>query len=255
MQAPGKGWTRFVAFGDTHIPYEDVPALLEVLEVIKWYKPDLIVHIGDLLDGYAVSSHPAKKQGLLIQQEIDMGKAFLSHLRSIQPEAWIHLVQGNHTERLERLLINKAPALRSLQCLGWPKLLELDRWKIGFTPYPDVWEPWGEKGLFQFKHGTSARNSHPGATRWHYMRNAGFASGCSGHTHRGGVSIRKANGFTQVWAETGHLCGPQASEDYIPGNRPDWTTGFVLGTRSPDGEVAMMFARIIDDRAQVPGWF
>src|SRR3954463_15914988 len=51
-----KCWTALV-FTDTHVPYQDDAALQVAYGLIRDVRPKVIVHLGDLLDCYALSRY------------------------------------------------------------------------------------------------------------------------------------------------------------------------------------------------------
>lgn len=253
MKEPCKGATRLAFIPDTHFPFADDAALLDMLDVFRWFKPDIIVHLGDLLDCYLISKHPKTRSPGTLQEEIDQGVAFLAHLRAAFPAAHLHLHEGNHEERLGRLLTSDAPGLSSLRGLAWPELLKLDRMGIGWTPYKTPWMPWGPRGRFEVWHGHKTSTSHPAAVCVKMLKDADVASGVSGHTHRLNLVTHTSGAFTRTWLECGYMACPAVGEEYAV--RPNWQQGYGLGWRLPSGEVVLQGVRVEDGRSILPGWF
>lgn len=208
---------KVIVIPDLHIPYHDKAKLAIALADAK--DADHVILIGDLIDAYSVSSYdknPARKDTL--QDELDQAKAVLHELRASNPTARIDLCDGNHENRLVRLLWQKAPALASLRSLSVAELLGLDDLAItwhsrsGFKAYG-----------WRFKHGDVVHQK-AGYTARKEMESH-RCSGVSGHTHRQGVArITDKEGVSDEWWEAGHLCQP-ASAEYVA--NPDWQAGYL----------------------------
>lgn len=246
---------RLAFLPDTHVPFADHQALAECFDVLDWWQPDAIFHVGDLLDCYTISTHPKTRTVASLQAEIDEAVAILAELRHRHPRARIELLEGNHEARLRKLITNQAPGLASLDGLTWPQILQLERLRVGWTEYPTPLRPFGDG--FVVVHGDVARNGYPAATPVAYLRKR-FCSGVSGHTHRMGWVCRQQDRKTVWWAEIGHLTTPAVCAEYAV--EPDWQQGFAIGTREPDGTLFLWLVPLHREagetkpRAMVPGW-
>lgn len=170
-----------IILSDLHVPFHD-KRLLECwmarLASLPWTGVDII---GDFIDCYSLSrfdSNPRRKN--TFQQEVDQGNEILKEIREIVPDADIRYSEGNHEDRLRKLLWSKAPALAHLRNLDIPNVLGLAdlgiKWHRTEDPYKigDLW----------FTHGDLLRK-HAGAS----ARAKSDAMGGSviiGHTHRMG---------------------------------------------------------------------
>lgn len=219
------------AYGDTHYPYAD-PAVMAIIRAIaQEYQPNFIVHMGDLLDCYPISSYdkdPNRKETL--QDEIDQAREHLAVMRLACPNSRFILLEGNHEARLQRVLWNldgPASALNQLtafqKAMTWPSLLGLDDLRI-------EWVETNEQSKqcflpkFILKHGTIVRTRSgltASAEQMKYNK-----SGASGHTHRLGAIWRKDSNGSHVWIETGCCCdvNPTYCTD------PDWQQGCLFLT-------------------------
>lgn len=249
---PSKCAVRMAFISDVHIPFQDDAALLDMLKVFRWWKPSLIVVMGDLVDAGAVSAHLQKRTPTPLQVEIDIARAFLAHLRDQFPGATIHYHWGNHEYRLERLIFSKAPGLASLRGLTWPELMDLDTLDIGWTEYKKPYYPFGQRGLFEVWHGFRASSAHPASVCVKMLKEAHVNSGVSAHTHRLQHVHHTSGGFTRSWLECGYMATDEVGADYAV--RPSWQRGYGLGYRHEDGEVTLMGVRIVNGRSVLPGW-
>lgn len=218
-----------VHYGDTHFPFADPAALKILYAIIRDLKPQLIVHHGDLVDAYAISRYdkdPAHRTTL--DKEIQLAAEHLATVAALAPKARRILLEGNHEDRLRRLLWNEAAGpLREVlaltkveERLNWPFLLDLAG---------SGWE-WKKKeilfGKMILKHGSVVRAHSAASAKAEQERYS--KSGISGHTHRmGSFFVRDWNG-THGWWEHGCLCktDPQYVED------PNWQQGLVVVTWS-----------------------
>lgn len=98
-------------------------------------KPDEIVILGDYADFYSVSSH-AKDPRIfnLLVDEVSAVASRLDELDKLFPEAQKVFLEGNHENRLERYLVDRAPALFGVSETRF--LFDFDkRSKWRFVPY------------------------------------------------------------------------------------------------------------------------
>lgn len=227
-----KGRTQTaLLYGDTHFPYQDDVALAIVGQVAEQLQPDVIVHMGDLMDCYRLSrfdKDPARME--TVQDEIDMARAHLVQMRRRVPDAEMILLEGNHLDRLRRVLWNlpgEAAFLHTLtafkQTMTWPALLGLADLGITFVPY-------GQESRHEFlpkfilKHGDVARKWSAQSAKAELDRYN--RSGASGHTHRLGMYMHRDHAGNHIWLETGCTCDTQP--EYTAD--PDWQSGCVVMT-------------------------
>jgi len=87
-----------LAFGDTHFPYEHKDTLEFLADVKATYNPDRIVHTGDILDMYSVSSYPTDidhKDSW--PQELKRARKQLEKLFKMFPT--VDVLESNHDDR------------------------------------------------------------------------------------------------------------------------------------------------------------
>lgn len=128
---------KVLAIGDVHLPYYDQASIDLLFKVMDYYRPDVTVQVGDMLDGYLLSRFP-KEQGKRIAtlaEEARYGRAFIRELRRRTTEH-VHFTEGNHEERLLRKL-DEVPELFSTH----PSIQEM--LQLGddeYTPYRETWK-------------------------------------------------------------------------------------------------------------------
>lgn len=232
--ASTNGMLTAVLYGDTHFPFHDESALRVVAQVIRTAQPDVVIHMGDLLDTYHLSRFdhdPKRMKGL--QEEVDLARAHLAAFRVLAPKARFIYLEGNHEDRLRRALWSMPPHAQALMALEavqgvltWPKLLGLDELDIEFYAYGDQSK---REFLPKFlvKHGNVVRKLSGYTARAEMDKYN--KSGASGHTHRLGAFFHRDSNGNHIWAETGCTCllNPEYAQD------PDWQQGCVVMTFEP----------------------
>ncbi len=231
------GLMRSVWWSDTHFPSHDPAALGAVRGLIQAVDPEQLIHGGDLLDCYTLSrfsQDPNRKESL--QDEIDMARRHLHEVAQLAPNARRYLLEGNHEDRLRRViwdLPGAASALPKLvafrEAMTWPSLLQLEG--VGFQ-----WIGTEEQSRTRLlpklitKHGTAVRKWSGYSARSEYERYG--KGGISGHTHRLGAFYHRDHNGSHVWWESGCTC--RLDPEYM--SDPDWQQGALVITHTRDGE-------------------
>jgi hypothetical protein len=236
--------TRLV-LSDVHFPFQDDELLKVWLHHLHELEPKGIDIIGDMLDCYCLSrfdKNPQRKAD--IQQEIDMARKFLEMMVNRAPKGCdIRYSEGNHENRLKRVLWGKSKDLASLRNLDIPQLLDLKGLGIRYyrpeSPYRirDLW----------YLHGDLARKSNWSMTAGGMGAKAVCArirgSAIIGHTHQmGHVSFRGWDGLTEGY-EVGCLC--RFDLEYIVGI-PQWQQGWAVVYFPPSGGHQVELVRVLD---------
>ena len=97
-----------VIASDIHIPFQDNAAVRSFVKYCKEKQPEVVVLNGDVLDMFMLSRF-TKGEGRNPLEEMTMCQGFLDSLRKAVPNADIYYVIGNHENRLEKYVLNKAP--------------------------------------------------------------------------------------------------------------------------------------------------
>lgn len=114
---------KYGVMSDIHIPAHDDKAVAVTLE--HFYKNNVkhLVLNGDILDCYQVSDHIRDPTEPHLKAEFDCLRPWLKFL--LTKFKTITYKLGNHEERLERYLIQKAPALFGMEILSWSSLINI----------------------------------------------------------------------------------------------------------------------------------
>jgi len=227
VYAPGpvfgafKAPRRILFVPDTHVPYHDKFAWMLMLKAARIFKPDEVVVLGDFADFYSVSAHsknPNRRNDL--KWEVDQARECLKDLQALGATRNI-FVCGNHEERLERYLSDRAPAL--FNSVKVPEILGLTESGWHYYPYREQYK----LGKLHITHDTG-----PCGQNAHRQSSATFqGSAVIGHTHRMELSVMgSADGPPQVAAMFGWL-GDFEQVDYLHKTKVkrDWVHGFGIG--------------------------
>lgn len=106
-----KGHKRGLVINDIHLPYHSIEALTACFDFAKKEKPDFIFINGDLLDFHQLSYFQKDPRKKSFADELKMFKEFFRTLQRIFPGAKIYFKFGNHEERYNSFLFQKAGEL------------------------------------------------------------------------------------------------------------------------------------------------
>lgn len=225
---------RALVFGDTHAPFHDPLVVKLILKVIFEWKPDLVIHNGDMFDCDAISRFPrdpARTERL--HKEMLVGH----HILGLIPESIKRVFcLGNHEDRIRKYFWRQAPELfgflaedqmLGLENIGWHTVPYLESFKIGDLV---VSHDFGRHGASAVKH---AAELHPGRTV------------VVGHTHRLESHSRTAGGIRYRGLNTG-WGGDEDAIRYLHKDvvRAHWKKGFVAGHLGENGDADFRTVRI-----------
>lgn len=231
---------------DVHVPYEDKDAFQLMLKAAGVFGPDHVILLGDFQDFYDVSNHSKDpNRRFKLSEEVECGKARLDQIIKLGAKNNVY-VAGNHEDRLERYLRDKAPELFNF--ISIPKVLELDKKGFKYVPYKDSYKI----GKLNITHdtGNAGRHAHQKSLD-DFQHNI-----IIGHTHRLGYAVEgNANGERHVAAMFGWL-GNVEDVDYMHRIKAirNWTHGFGIGYLEPkSGTVYVLPVPIINGTCLVEG--
>jgi predicted phosphodiesterase len=210
-----------LVFNDVHIPFHNEAACRNVLQLAKDMQPDHVVINGDLLDCYSLSRFPQQPGMPNLQDEIDMGSEFLWELRRNCPIAKIDYLEGNHEERLKRVLVENH-GLFGLKDLSIPRLLNLEELNITYHSYKHPLDFLGNR--LSIVHGHRA-NKHAGASAKAHLLDDGYYNVVVGHTHRMGAYYHDGHYGRRRGIENGGLFCKEKLEYIV---EPNWQNGFCV---------------------------
>ncbi len=231
---------------DSHVPYHDKKAFGLMMKSMKDFKPDHVIILGDFMDMYSVSSHSKDpKRALNLKDEVDQTKEALLQVKSLGAKNNV-FVSGNHEDRLERYLRDKAPELYEI--ISIPEILGLEDLKFKYVPYKDHYKI----GKLNITHDTGQAGRYA-----HYKAMDSFQHNVViGHTHRLGYAVEgNAQGERHVTAMFGWL-GDVGAADYMHKIKymRDWSLGFGVGyLDKKTGNVYLVPVPIINNTVVLEG--
>lgn len=241
---PTDSLKRILFVPDTHVPYHDPKAWAVMMRAAKVLKPDVIVLMGDFADFYAVSAHdkdPRRANDL--EYEVDAVKEKLKELLALKAPRFIY-VSGNHEDRLDRYLMQKAPAL--FKSVRAEELFELKARGIEWVPYKKSIK----LGKLNLTHdtGTAGKNAHR-ASAGSFM-----GSAIIGHTHRMSYeAVGTFDGPPYLAAMLGWLGNFEAIDYMHQVKAREWVHGFGVGYMEASGIVHVQPVPIVNGRCVVQG--
>ena len=231
---------------DVHCPFQDKKALKSFYNFIKWFKPDVIINMGDLIDFYAISDFVKDPiRALKLQEELDEGRVVLEEVRNICPKAEIHFIYGNHENRLKKYKWSNAKEFNSLRNLELEKLLDFD--SLNIISHPNGMMKY--KGVI-VKHGNVVRKFAGYTAKAEFEKNG--MSGVSCHTHRLATYRHTNESGDYIWIEAGCLC--KLNAEYLKGQKANWQMGFAIGYFKENSKRYLIeTVPIIDNKAMYGG--
>lgn len=253
-KAKAESLEKLLFVGDVHVPFHDKRAWDLMLYAARRFRPDVIV-AQEIEDFYAVSAH-SKDPGRLasFDDEVAQVNEAFDELDDLGAGNRKVYVAGNHFDRLERYLRDKAPVLHSVT--DPVAMYHLDR--VGPKgQQPRGWEyvPYRRHtnvGKVHITHdvGAAGRNAI-----WKALDVFGH-SVVTGHTHRLSYVVESnALGEPRVSASFGWL-GDVDQIDYmnLAKAKKEWALGFGIGYHDPKtGLVYLEPVPIVDYTAKVEG--
>ena len=246
MGRQGPKLKRVALIPDVHAPFEDKRAVALVIKALQAWGVDILVDLGDAADCYTVSSHskdPARSNKL--KDEVEGVNSFLDKLDSTGAKAK-YFIKGNHEDRLERYIAEKAPELFGL--VGCEELFRLKQRGWSVTQYKDSMK----LGKLHLTHdcGNAGGQAHSKALDT-FQDNVVI-----GHTHRMAISyVGNAKGKTHVGAMFGWL-GDVKYIDYMHkvSALRAWQLGFGVGYMEvTTGVVHLQAVPIVDYKLVLEG--
>ena len=214
---------RIAIISDVHIPYHSEVAFGAAVKRLKSMKPDCLLINGDFADFYQVSRHQRDPKHRRFSEELKSVVEGLEWLRSEFPKIRIIYKQGNHEERWDHFIWNRAPEIYDLAAVRIDELTQCKRLGI---------EMIGDQlpimlGKLPVLHGHelgrsifSPVNPARGAfLRTHHTVLVGHSHQTSGH-----ADTDMFHSETFVWS-TGCLC--DLTPAYARVNRWNWGCSFV----------------------------
>lgn len=232
------GWHLILS--DVHLPMHERVTIEAAVREGRDKGASVVLLNGDVMDMFGISPFYRPPSDDRLVDEIEVGKQFLTWIRSQFPKARIIYREGNHEFRLKRFLAERAPELFQLPCLSLASLLELEKHGI-------EWVADKRKvmlGKLITLHGHEFRKGEGvNPARLAFLRST--ASVLIGHHHRTSEHHQRAldDRHHAVWSVG---CACFTSPDYDPYNQ--WNHGYALVEVAADGWFSVHNRRVLNGR-------
>ena len=218
-KVPGK---RVLVLSDIHLPYHSLSALEATFDFAKREDIDTIVLNGDTLDFHGLSRFVKDPKARSVAHELHTFKNFMIALRALFPKAFIIYKMGNHCERYDHFLIQKAHEIIGVEEFDFRNIIKARSEGI---------EVIGDKrilklGALNLVHGHEFGGSifsPVNIARGLFLR--GKVSAMQGHNHQTSEHTESnMNGEITTTYSVGCLC--ELHPAYLPINK--WNHGFAI---------------------------
>jgi metallophosphoesterase superfamily enzyme len=116
---------------DIHLGFHDIDAITACIMYLAKEKPENIILNGDLIDAHKLSRWAKRKDDIEFVMELKLARNFMDNLQKQFPNAKLYFKVGNHEDRLERYIMEKAEQFAGI--VDWISLLELKQKGIAFV--------------------------------------------------------------------------------------------------------------------------
>ena len=220
---------RVLCLYDVHIPFHSVSALTAAIEYGKKQKVDCVFLGGDIIDCFKLSrfiKDPTKRN---FAEELNLFKEFMAVLDKEFPKAKKIYKIGNHEERYQSFLFEKAKELVGVEEFDLDNIIKARARNVEIVKDKRITNFYG----LNIIHGhefNSGFFSPVNVARGLFLR--AKTSAIQGHSHQTSSHTESnMNGkMTTTWS-VGCLC--EMHPQYAPINR--WNQGFAILHKTPNG--------------------
>lgn len=224
---------------DTHIPFHSKEAIETAVNYArKKHKPDVVVINGDGNDFYNISRFDKDPKHRDLKNELEVGKQFRSYVRGKFPDSRFIEKLGNHGERWDHWIWNKAAELWNVEAIQYHNVLDFEKYGIERVDDQPIMA-----GKLPILHGHEFGRSGIAApvnpARGAFLRT--LHTCLVGHLHRTSSHAESDMWSKEIfcWSQ-GCLCGLNPA--YARVNR--WNHGFVIIEVAKDGTFNVMNYRV-----------
>lgn len=121
------GPKKVLTLSDVHAPFHDERAVEAAVEHGKKEGCNVVLLNGDVTDNHSISRWETDPRERDFGEEIRVTIQMLEYIRGVFPKADIVWKKGNHEERYDSYLRQKAPELLGVDAFQWGKVYEVER--------------------------------------------------------------------------------------------------------------------------------
>lgn len=126
-----KGHKRVAVFSDIHVPYHSIEAITAAIKFCKKEKPDALLLNGDTIDCHRLSRFVKDPRKRNFKVELETFKDLI-HVFEKELKCKIYFKVGNHEERYEHFLYEKAGELVGVEEFEFENIIRARANGIGF---------------------------------------------------------------------------------------------------------------------------
>lgn len=226
---------------DTHAPFHDKDAWFCMLKAATYFKPDMVVCLGDLIDLATVSAWSKSPEVLRMRydEEIYAANLLVSDLEELAQERVF--IEGNHETRLRRTIDKYVPAISGRVSIRSD--LGLDNWE--YVPYGQPYQLGDTKVVHDV--------GRAGETAVRMSGDDLKENIIIGHVHRMEIVYRGKLGGGKYFAACFGWLGDVKHVTYMdPAKTAKWRTGFGVGYLI-DGKLSITGVPIDDGKCVLEG--
>lgn len=233
---------KVLVLSDIHSPHHDVPALEAAINYGLQKDVTAVILNGDILDFFANSKWDKDPRLVNMAEEVEIGRGVISALREAFKGKPMYFKIGNHEERWQRYLSNKAPELLGVPDFEIEKIFRLDDLNIHSIGKRQHLKVGGLNILHGHEFGRSIFSPVNPARG---LFNRSKTSALIGHYHQTSEHIEKdMNDVVTGCFSTGCLCDMRP--DYARYNK--WNHGFAVVESGGDDEYSVRNLKIFRGR-------
>ena len=209
---------------DEHHPYADHKARDVALQIVSDFNPDIISAGSDAMDFYSISrfqKNPKKAIINNLDREKETWQAAQREWNEASPNAKRYYIKGNHEDRLIKYQ-EKHPEIYGLKALEFQNFFELSKYDIRMATNNEI----SVLSQLLISHGTIVRAKSGYTANAELEKESASITTITGHTHRGGSSLKTTR--TGIYAGYEGYCLCDTNPDYI--KNPNWQQGITLAT-------------------------
>ncbi len=224
-----KGYKKVGIMSDIHIPYHNIDAITVTIDYFKREKIDALLLNGDTIDCYQLSRFSKDPKKRDFKYELDTLKALVEILKK-ELKCKIFFKVGNHENRYEKFLLEKAHELRGIEEFEFENIIKARAEGIDIIASNRYMKLNSLNGI----HGHEYIGGVFGpvnVARGLYMR--GKVSAFQGHNHQSSSHTETdMNGKITTTFSVGCLC--ELAPSYMPLNK--WNHGCAVVYLDDNGE-------------------
>lgn len=223
------GDMRVLFWPDTHLPYQDKRAVDLALKIADYFRPELIVMLGDVLDcnGFSRFEYDTTDPRTFFKTELDEWHSLARSICDAAPGPKKIFIRGNHEARIERWLW-KHPHLKGDEAFDLSARMRLAQY--GFDPEIKEEIELCQRSLTA-KHGRFLGGQQAGTAARKEMARTG-TSGVSGHVHTAATVTQRDKRGLRIWIESGHL---SENPQHYTTELQNWCHAVTVGELSTTG--------------------